>query len=104
MRGAKFEMSVNIVTFSLGLRLTVTDGRTPQQQSLPCIVAQHLFLFARMAAWFQSRFQRDLCQSDINATILINRSLGWAQEKKNDWALLHIMSVSSMFLGRTFLV
>ena len=75
-----------IVTFSLGRRLT--DGRTPQRQSLPCIVTQHLFRFARMAAWFQPRFQPDLCQSDIsafgaNATILINRSLGWAQEEKN---------------------
>ena len=34
MRGANFEMSVKIVTFSLGRRLT--DGRTPQRQSLPC--------------------------------------------------------------------
>ena len=31
-----------------------------------------------------------------NATILINRSLGWALEEKNDEDVLHIFSVSSI--------
>ena len=40
----------------------------------------------------------------VPTIFLISRSLGWAQEEKNDWDVLHIISVSSMFLGRIFLV
>ena len=40
----------------------------------------------------------------VPTIFLISRSLGWAQEEKNDWDVLHTISVSSMFLGRIFLV
>ena len=83
-----FEMSVNIVTFSLGRRLT--DGRTPQRQSLPCIVARSTFFFLRGWQLGSSHGCRPIYVNPIsfafgaNATILIHRSLGWAQEEKND--------------------
>ena len=79
-------MSVNIVTFSLGGRLT--DRRTPQRQSY-LVYYRSTFFFLRGWQLGSSESFSPIYVNPIslafgaNATILINRSLGWAQEKND---------------------
>ena len=98
MRGAQFEMSMKIVVFSTTAVF------------IPGIIAQSLFLFAQIAAWYQHRFidlrARSVSIRNPLPSMSLPRflpivALGWAQEKEKDWDVLHITSVSSMLLGRT---